>query len=285
MQVPESDVTRDQKPVSGPDAENATVGVWASTERRKLQVTNARFDSNSGSRGSWVQVSRLANPLVNELFTPAGLKDAYNKSRPDTDDARIKKFMLTPEFAKQINALPAELLTNELGVPIKLPIKLNAPEIDRQDLVEVFLTGMPGLNQIDKSNPVGADTLKINMGVPPARTPNRFGVIGNDRAGFPNGRRLEDDTVDIFVQLVGGFLKGKKLSAGDGVDQNDKPLLDTFPYQAMPTSGFEQAVGRRVEPPHLPTPAGNDPKLPIVPQLPPLRLPVGPRLPIGPTLP
>jgi hypothetical protein len=285
MQVPESDVTRDHQLVSGPDADNATVGVWASTERRKLQVTNARFDSNSGSRGGWVQVSRLGNPLVNELFMPAGLKDAYNKTRPDTDDARVKKFMLTPEFAQQINALPAELLNNELGVPIKLPVKLNAPVTDRTDLVQVFLTGMPGLNQIDKNNAVAADTLKINMGVPPARTPNRFGVIGGDRAGFPNGRRLEDDAVDIFVQLVGGFLKNNKISAGDGVDQNDKPLLDTFPYQAAPTSGFEQAVGRRVEPPHLPTPPGNDPQLPIVPQLPPLRLPVGPRLPIGPTLP
>ena len=285
MQVPESDVTRDHKPVSGPDADHATVGVWSSTERRKLQVTNARFDTNKGSRGSWVQVSRLANPLVNELFVPTGSKDAYNKTRPDTDGARIKKFLLTPEFARQINALPAELLRNELGVPIELPIKLGAPETDRTDLVDVFLTGMPGLNQIDKSNPVAADTLKINMGVPPARTPNRFGLLGGDRAGFPNGRRLEDDALDIFVQLLGGFFKNNKLSAGDGVDQNDKPFLDTFPYQAAPTSGFEQRVGRRIEPPHLPTPPGNDPQFPIVPQLPPLRLPVGPQLPVGPTVP
>jgi hypothetical protein len=285
MQVPESDVTRDHQPVSGPDADNATVGVWASTERRKLQVTNARFDSNTGARGGWVQVSRLGTPLVNELFVPTGLKDAFNKARPDTDDARIKKFLLTPEFARQINALPAELLNNELGVPIKLPIKLNAPETDRNDLVEVFLTGMPGLNQIDKKNPVPTDTLKINMGIPPARTPNRFGILGGDRAGFPNGRRLEDDAVDIFVQLVGGFFKSNKLPAGDGVDQNDKPLLDTFPYQAAPTSGFEQAVGRRVEPPHLITPPGNNPQIPIIPQLPPIRLPIGPKLPVGPTVP
>jgi hypothetical protein len=279
MQVPESDVTRDQKSVSGPDADNATVGVWASTERRKLQVTNARFDSNSGSRGGWVQVSRLGTPLVNELFIPTGLKDAYNKTRPDSDDARIKKFVLTPEFARQINALPGELLGAEVGVGLKLPVKLNAPETDRTDLVEVFLTGMAGLNQIDKNNPAATDTLKINMGIPPAQTPNRFGVIGGDRAGFPNGRRLEDDVTDIFVQLVGGFLKNNKISAGDGVDQNDKPFLDTFPYQAAPTSGFAQAVGRRVEPPHLPTPPGNDPQVPIGPLLPPLRLPIGPQVP------
>ena len=127
MQVPESDVTRDGKPVSGPDADNATVGVWASTERRKLQVTNARFDSNKGSRGSWVQVSRLGNPLVNELFIPTGQKDAYNKTRPDTDDARLKKFMLTPEFADQINALAAEVVRDQTGLPIKLPMSSARP--------------------------------------------------------------------------------------------------------------------------------------------------------------
>lgn len=273
MQVPESDVTRDQKPVAGPDADNATVGVWASTDRRKLQVTNARFDNNKGARGGWVQVSRLGTPLINELFVPTAQKDAFNKSQPTTDDARIKKYLLTPEFAKQINALTDEIL------PVKLPLKLGAPETDRTDLVEVFLTGVKGLNQIDKTNPLPTDTLKINMGVPPARTPNRFGLLGGDRAGFPNGRRLEDDATDIFVQLLGGFLKNNKLSAGDGVDQNDKPFLDTFPYQAAPTSGFEQVVGRRVEPPHLPTPPGNDPQVPIGPQLPPLRLPVGPQVP------
>jgi len=272
MQVPESDVTRDQKPVSGPDADNATVGVWASTERRKLQVTNARFDNNKRSRGSWVQVSRLANPLMNELFVPAGLKDQYNKLRPNTDDTFLKRFLLQPELARQINALPNDLL------PVKLPIKLNAPESDRTDLVTALLTGMPGLNQIDKANPRPTDTMKINMGIPPAQTPNRFGVIGGDRAGFPNGRRLEDDEVDIIIQLAGGFLKGNKLAAGDGVDQNDKPFLDHFPYQAAPTSGFDQAVGRRVEPPHLPTPAGNELNLPILPPLPP-RPPIGPQVP------
>jgi len=273
MQVPESDVTRDGKPVSGPDADNATVGVWASTDRRKLQVTNARFDTNKGARGTWVQVSRLGTPLINELFVPTGSKDAFNKTGPQTDDARIKKFLLTPEFARQINNLTGEI------APIDLPVKLNVPETDRTDLVQAFLTGVPGLNQIDKSNPLATDTLKINMGVPPARTPNRFGLLGGDRAGFPNGRRLEDDATDIFIQLVAGFLKNNKLSAGDGVDQNDKPFLDTFPYQASPTSGFEQVVGRRVEPLHLPTLPGNDPQVPIGPQLPAVRLPIGPQVP------
>ncbi len=79
MQVPKSEVTRDGKPVSGMDAPNATVGVWASTERRKIEVTNSRFDFNQKSRGAWVQVSRLGTPLLNELFVPAGLKDKFSR--------------------------------------------------------------------------------------------------------------------------------------------------------------------------------------------------------------
>jgi len=247
VQIPEAQVTRDRKAVSGPDAANATVGVWASTERRKLEVTNADFDNTLRSSGSWVQVSRLGVALLNELFPPAGFKDSFNRRTPDTDAARIQRFVLEPELARQLNGL-----TNPPGA-------LNAPEKDRTDLVMALLTGMPGLNQIDKSNPRPTDTLKINLGVAPAQTPNRFGVIGGDNAGFPNGRRLEDDVVDIILQLAGGFLKGNKLPVGDGVDRDDKPFLDTFPYQSQPDSGFEQKVGQRQEPVHPPTAPGNNP--------------------------
>jgi len=253
MQVPEAEVTRDGKPVAGPDAANAVVGVWASTERRKIEVTNSKFDSNAKSRGSWVQVSRLGTPLFNELFIPAALKDSYNQRRPETDDARFKRFVLEPEVAKQINAQMA-------------PVGLGAPEKDRTDLVQAFLTGLPGLNQIDKANAVPSDTLKLNLGTMPPQTPNRFGVIGGDNAGFPNGRRLEDDIVDIYVQLAGGFLKGNRIPAGDGVDQDDKPFLAEFPYQAAPDSGFDQKVSERDEPLHAPTLPGNDPAVPIGPR-------------------
>jgi hypothetical protein len=253
MQVPEADVTRDAKPVSGPDAANAVVGVWATTERRKIEVTNSDFDSNSKSRGSWVQVSRLGTPLANELFVPARFKDSFNRRQPDTDDRLIKKYFLEPEFARQINGLQTE-------------VGLNAPENDRTDLVDTLLKGVKDLNQIDESNPVPTDTLKLNLGTVPAQTPNRFGMLGGDNAGFPNGRRLEDDVVDIYVQLFGGFLKGNRLPAGDGVDQNDKAFLPTFPYQASPTGGFEQQVSERDEPVHGPTPPGNNPAVPIGPR-------------------
>ena len=156
--------------------------------------------------------------------------------------------MLEPEVARQINEVKS---VGDLGI--------SAPEKDRDDLVGVFLTGMPGLNQIDKNNPVPTDTIKLNMGTPPAQTPNRFGVIGGDNAGFPNGRRLDDDVVDIFVQLAAGYLKGNRLPLGDGVDRDDKPFLETFPYQSQPDDGFNQQPSRRVEPTHPPTAPGNDP--------------------------
>ncbi len=249
MQIPERLVTRNRKAVSGPDAGNATVGVWASTERRKFEVTNQRFDSSKGSRGRWGQVSRLGVPLINELFLPAGLKDRYNRLRPNNDDKFVKPFVLAPELARQLNKLA--------------PTGIGAPTSDRTDLVEALLTGIPGLNQVDNSNPPATDTLKINLGIPPAGTPNRFGVIGGDNAGFPNGRRLEDDSVDIVIQLVAGFRKGNRLPLGDGVDQDDQAFLDTFPYQSAPQDGFKNRVSDRTEPTHAPTLPGNNPPTPI----------------------
>ena len=105
------------------------------------------------------------------------------------------------------------------------------------------------------SHPAAADTLKINLGVPP--TPvgqqSRFGVLGGDNQGFPNGRRLADDVTDIELRVIGGFLLGKKLPLGDGVDQNDKAFLTSFPYVAAPTAGLDSGP-KRFEPPHAPTP-------------------------------
>src|SRR5438046_4692777 len=122
-----------------------------------------------------------------------------------------------------------------------LLLNLGVKEMNQTDSVTVHLTGVPGLTQIIKK-PAAADTLKINLGVPPtsADKVSRFGVIGGDNAGFPNGRRLGDDVVDIELRVIGGFLLpadqgGKKLPLGDGVDQNDKVFLNPFPYVTPPT--------------------------------------------------
>jgi hypothetical protein len=237
LQVPEAQVTRNGKAVSGADASNAVIGVWSSTERRALQVTN----SDRGGKGRWIQVSRLGNPLVNEVVIPLGQKDRFNRTQPQNDAANYGKYVVEPELAKLMNAL------FDLGVK----------ETGRTDIVTALLTGVPGLTQIS-SKPAAADTLKINLGVAPNPSPNRFGVLAGDNAGFPNGRRLGDDVVDISLRVVGGFLVpedegGKKLPLGDGVDQNDVAFRSEFPYSPLPRAGFDSQI-KRTEPGHDPTP-------------------------------
>jgi Domain of unknown function (DUF4331) len=247
LQIPERLVTKNREPVSGPDAGNAVVGVWSSTDRRRLQVTNANLVGGATSKARahanrFVQVSRLGNPLVNEVVIPLGQKDRFNRTTPDDDAAKYGQFVLKPELAAILNAL----------------FGINAPEDDRTDIVQALLQGIPDLNQHSGANAgTPVDTLKINLGVPPSKTPSRFGVIGGDNAGFPNGRRLSDDVVDIELQVVAGFLVGNQVPLGDGVDRNDKPFLSKFPYEAAPDSGFDSNPSQRFEPAHPPTPPGG----------------------------
>jgi hypothetical protein len=232
MQLPERLVTRDSKAVAGPDASNAVVGVWSTTERRRLQVSGSRR-----GHGGWVQVSRLGNPLVNEVVIPLGKKDQFNRTTPDRDAALYGKYVVKPELAAVLNAL----------------FNVGAPEDNRTDIVQALLQGIPDLNQHSGvKGPPAVDTIKLNLGTPPSSSDNRFGVIGGDTAGYPNGRRLGDDVVDIDLRVVAGVLKGNMVPLGDGVDQNDKPFLATFPYLAGPTSGFDSAPSTRVEPGHAP---------------------------------
>jgi hypothetical protein len=244
LQVPESQVTRDGKPVSGPSASNAAVGVWASAYRRTVKVV--RRHHRTHVHRPWVQVSRLGNPLINELVIPLALKDKFNRTQPQDDLKNFGQYVLKPFPAAALNQL------FDLGIK----------ETNRTDIVQALLTGVPGLTQIG-SKPAAADTLKINLGVPPAETENRFGVIGGDTAGFPNGRRLADDVVDITLRVVGGYLLpadqgGKKLPLGDGVDRNDQDFLQSFPY----VPSLKNEIGGsptedRQEPLHDPTPAEN----------------------------
>jgi hypothetical protein len=239
LQVPESEVTRDHRSVSGATAKNAVVGVWASTERQRISVR--RHHGSKHVKHRWVQVSRLGNPLINEVIIPISKKDKFNRTSPADDAKNFGQYALSPEPAKLLNAL----------------FKLGVKENNRTDIVQALLTGVPGLTQISP-DAVPADTLKLNLGVPPSANPNRFGVLAGDTAGFPNGRRLADDATDIELRVIGGALLkpeqgGKQLPLGDGVDQNDKPFRSAFPYVATPRDGFSGIV-KRTEPAHAPVP-------------------------------
>jgi hypothetical protein len=236
LQVPESQVTRDGAAVSDEKADNAVIGVWATTERRRVSVLRG-----GRHHGGWVQVSRLGNPLINEVIIPIGQKDKFNRTSPADDAKNFGRYALNPEPARLLNAL--------FGLGVK--------ESGRTDIVQALLTGVPGLTQIG-NRPAAADTLKLNLGVPPSGTPNRFGVLAGDVAGFPNGRRLADDVTDIELRVIAGALLkpeegGKQIPLGDGVDQNDHSFGATFPYVAPPTDGFT-GLTKRTEPAHSPVP-------------------------------
>ena len=226
MQIPEREVTKNHQPVANADASNAVVG------------GHGKSKNASHGHDKWVQVSRLGNPLINEVIIPLGKKDKFNRTSPANDAKNFGKFALNPEPARLLNAL----------------FGLGVQETNRTDIVQALLTGVPGLTQIGK-NPAAADTLKLNLGVAPAANPNRFGVLAGDVAGFPNGRRLADDAVDIELRVIAGALLSppKNVPLGDGVDQNDAPFRAQFPYVAPAWDGFNSTL-KRIEPQHAPVP-------------------------------
>jgi hypothetical protein len=191
------------------------IGVWATASRPAVSTRTAGSQTDTGS---FVQVSRLGMPLVNELVIPVGQKDVWNGSQP-SGDAQFLPFVTNPEVPNLLQAI--------YGIP--------APAAPRNDLVQVFLTGVPGLNQPPGVKP--AEMLRLNTDVLPTANPARLGVLAADIQGFPNGRRLTDDVVDITEQVAVGALLGVKTTLGDGVDRNDLPFRTTFPYIALPSSG------------------------------------------------
>jgi hypothetical protein len=217
FEVPASSLTGDGRaPAQSGDP---VIGVWTANYRYATRVL--KNDGTIKNAGSLVQVSRLGMPLVNEVVVPLAYKDYFNASAPqkDADTKAYADVVLKPELAGLFKAV--------LG--------LDVPLDNRTDLVTVFLTGVPGLNQPKNVRP--AEMLRINLSTPVAASPNRLGVFGGDTAGFPNGRRLADDTIDISVQAVAGTLVDPKYAnpaLGDGVHTNDVPFLSSFPYVAGP---------------------------------------------------
>ena len=193
-----------------------------------------RKDGASEEYGHWVQVSRLGEPLINEAVIPLGQKDAWNRSDPE-DDAQFEGFYTRPEVSRLEQLLYGSALDS-------------IDTTNRTDLVAILLTGVPGLNF---TGPRKADLLRLNTSILPAGSPSRLGVLDGDLAGFPNGRRLADDVVDIelraFAQGYGSFLNGllglpnksPNNQLGDGVDANDRPFLSAFPYVGTPHQGYD----------------------------------------------
>ena len=238
IQVPITELTSNHKK-NAATAREATIGVYASASRQQTRVLQAN-GTQQGS-GPWQQVSRLGNPLINEVVIPLGAKDYWNSQKP-WNDKQFTKYYSSPELAGLVNALYPSL-----------------PDIattNRADLVQILLTGVPGLNYTGTTQ---SDLLRLNTGIPPCTADSatdtvgkcsRLGVLSGDLAGFPNGRRLTDDVTDIELRAVaqgyGSFLatnfglpnKSPNNLLGDGVNANDLPFSAHLPYVATPNSAY-----------------------------------------------
>jgi Domain of unknown function (DUF4331) len=183
IEVPIASLTANgSRPTSAGDA-SAVIGVWSTASRPSVMAREV--GGAQSFSGRWIQVSRLGHPLVNEVVIPVGVKDTFNSLEPTGDGAALQ-FVTDPEVPKLLNLL--------FGV--------RSPGVPRNDLVTIFLTGIPGLNQPPSVRP--AEMLRLNVAIPPTPNPNRFGVLGGDLAGFPNGRRVGNDVTDITLRAAAG---------------------------------------------------------------------------------
>jgi hypothetical protein len=221
----------------------AVIGVWTSASRQVVRL----LESNGQvvNTGPFYQVSRLANPLFNEVLIPLGLKDDWNAQQP-ADDKQFASHVTQPELASLLPALYPGVFPNLA--------KLVQAGTARADLQAILLTGIPSGIVPGFQNNTGqvlADMLRLNTAIPPSASPNPLGVVGGDLAGFPNGRRVQDDVVTIELRAIAGLTyplvdssytpDGAASLVTDGLTSASVPsgFLSSFPYLGVPYSGFD----------------------------------------------
>jgi hypothetical protein len=252
-------LTSDGSAPTNPADPRSVIGVWTAASRRKIEIRGGGGDTHPGvfrnqEVGPWVQVSRLGNPLFNEVIVPMGKKDLWN-SLPPTSDAQFLEYVQYPELAKLLPVLYPGVFPNLAGLTAA-----------RADLAAILLTGVPsgiipGFQNNTGSTP--ADELRLNMAIPPAASPNIYGILGGDLAGFPNGRRVFDDVTTIELRAVAGatyplvnksytpdgaaalvtdyILTGVNTGLNAAPPSSvpvTAPFLATFPYLGVPFDGY-----------------------------------------------
>lgn len=242
IEVPISDLTRSKAIPASPTATDAVVGIYSTASRRSTRVLTAGAQSYDGA---YQQVSRLGNPLVNEVVIPLGLKDTFN-AIPPTADAAAVPYVLDPELPKLI-----QNIFGAYGDFNGNKAFINIPPAPRNDLAQIFALGIP-VNAVTGPNYTTEiagtngphEYLRLNLGIAPSANPSRLGLLGGDVAGFPNGRRVFDDVVDIALRAVLGgtpftpaYNVAPNNAIGDGVSANEQPFLTRFPYLASPNQG------------------------------------------------
>ncbi len=239
IQVPIAMLTRDGSTPSSVTDPRAVLGVWSTASRRRVSVRETGH--GDVETGPWIQVSRLGNPLFNEVIVPMAHKDRWNELPPSAD-AEFLQYVLHPELARLLPVLYPGVFPH-----------LAALAAARVDLEAVLLTGIPhgvvtGFQNF--TGPTPADMLRLNVAVHPSSHPNPLGLVAGDAAGFPNGRRVFDDVVTVELRAIAGLtytlvnpsftLDAAVNLVSDGLGPSDAgaPFLSSFPYLGVPHDGF-----------------------------------------------
>jgi len=243
LRVPITEVTRNHDLPSDPMKAASVIGVWATASRRRSRIIDSTTGAITG-HGAWTQVSRLGNPLFNEVITPMAEKDQWNV-RPPSGDHKYAGYVNHPELAKLLPVLYPGVFSN-----------LAAYSKARADLHAILLTGIPkgvvpGFQNY--TGPTEADMLRLNVAIPPSSSPNDLGVVGGDLAGWPNGRRVNDDVVTVALRAVAGATialvdpsytpDGAASQVTDGTTNTNAKTLSYFPFLGLPGGGYQTDPG------------------------------------------
>ena len=249
IQVPKDELARAGHCPNDPNDPAAVIGVWSTASRQRSRVYDG--DGTITNSGPWVQISRLGNPLINEVIIPIGTKDRWNSQNP-ADDKQFVANYSAPELSALLPPLYPGVFPNLAA--------LNASGKPRTDIIAILLTGLPAGVVPGFQNYTGttqADLLRLNMAIPPTlHKPSNLGLIGMDPAGFPNGRRVFDDVTTIELRALAGatyalvdktytpdaaagiLTQGLTSSNTDLTAENTVHYIPCFPYLGLPHSGF-----------------------------------------------
>jgi len=254
LQIPISELTRSTP--SGPGDPAAVIGVWTTASRQRVRVQGNGPEWEGFHSGPWTQVSRLGNPLTNELLIGIGDKDAWNHQPPLSDGSQFLDYFAKPLLAQLLPTLYPGVFPN-LNTYNTGPAAAARPDIEA-----IFLTGIPAgiITQAPSftnynGTGVKADMLRLNTAIPPSSSPSSLGLLGLDAAGWPNGRRVFDDVATIALRAVAGATLGYVAAfsadgpaelvdfgiTGGGSDLTAKgteQYLSAFPYLGTPYSGY-----------------------------------------------
>lgn len=237
IQVPATWLTDAGKKPTDPADDDSVIGVWTSAWRRKARINE---DGRETHVGPWRQVSRLGNPLINEVIIPMARKDRWNARQPAMD-SDFQAYVQHPELAGLLPILYPGVFPH-----------LAAYKKPRADLMAILMTGIPsgvvpGFQNF--TGPVVADVLRLNAAIPPSSKPSIYGILGGDLAGFPNGRRVFDDTVAVELRAVAGATiplvdpsftpDGAASLLKDGTSAGAGRYITKFPYLGVPLDGYD----------------------------------------------